>query len=85
MVLNRQDERERDDRRRDVAMHAKLDELLFSSHRARDDMVGIEELEEDEINDLKGEIKAAIDDAGATAGNPAQREVTKEIVDNSEA
>jgi low affinity Fe/Cu permease len=53
MVLNRQHEREREAHRRDVALHAKLDELLIASKRARDELAGIEELEEDEIEELK--------------------------------
>ena len=53
MVLNRQQEREREAHRRDVALHAKLDELLFASRRARDELAGIEELEEDKIEELK--------------------------------
>jgi len=53
MVLNSQQERERDAHRRDVALHAKLDELLLASRRARNELAGIEELEEDEIERLK--------------------------------
>lgn len=53
MVLNSQKERECDDRRRDVAMHAKLDELLIAMQDARDEMAGIEELNEEEIEGLK--------------------------------
>jgi low affinity Fe/Cu permease len=53
MVLNRQAERERDAHRRDVALHAKLDEILHASKRARDELAGIEELEEEEIEALK--------------------------------
>ncbi len=53
MVLNRQKEREKDAHRRDVALHAKLDELLIASRRARDELAGIEELEEEEIERLK--------------------------------
>jgi low affinity Fe/Cu permease len=53
MVLNRQKEREKDAHRRDVALHAKLDELLIASRRARDEIAGIEELEEEEIERLK--------------------------------
>lgn len=49
MVLNRQNRREKDAHRRDVALHAKLDELLIASRRARDELAGIEELEEEEI------------------------------------
>jgi low affinity Fe/Cu permease len=55
MVLNSQQERERDAHRRDVALHAKLDELLLASRRARDELAGIEELEEEEIERLKKE------------------------------
>lgn len=53
MVLNRQDERERVAHRRDVALHAKLDELLHASRRARDELASIEELEEEEIAELR--------------------------------
>jgi low affinity Fe/Cu permease len=53
MVLNRQNEREKDAHRRDVALHAKLDELLIASRRARDEIAGIEELEEEEIERLR--------------------------------
>jgi low affinity Fe/Cu permease len=52
MVLNRQQDREKDAHRRDVALHAKLDELLHASKRARDELAGIEELEEEEIAEL---------------------------------
>ena len=53
MVLNRQKLREEDDRRRDVAMHAKLDELLRAEKYARKELAGIEELESEEIAALK--------------------------------
>ena len=53
MVLNRQQEREADAHRRDVALHAKLDELLHASRRARDELAGVEELEEEEIEALR--------------------------------
>lgn len=53
MVLNRQQEREKEAHRRDVALHAKLDELLIASRRARDELAGIEELEEEEIEELR--------------------------------
>lgn len=55
MVLNSQRERERDAHRRDVALHAKLDELLLASRRARDELAGIEELEVEEIQQLRDE------------------------------
>ena len=53
MVLNRQRLREEDDHRRDVAMHAKLDELLRAERNARKELRGIEELEAEEIAALK--------------------------------
>lgn len=53
MVLNRQKLREDDDRRRDMAMHAKLDELLRAEEFARKELAGIENLEETEIAALK--------------------------------
>ena len=64
MVLNRQNERECDAHRRDVAMHAKLDELLIAMRGARNNMAGIEELAEEEIEELKPdpELEAAIGD-----------------------
>jgi low affinity Fe/Cu permease len=53
MVLNKQESREAEAHRRDVALHAKLDELLHASRRARDELAGIEELEEEEIEQLR--------------------------------
>ena len=53
MVLNRQQEREKEAHRRDIALHTKLDELLHASRRARDELAGIEELEEEEIEELR--------------------------------
>lgn len=53
MVLNRQRLREQDERRRDIAMHAKLDELLHAEKFARKELAGIEELEAEEIAALK--------------------------------
>ena len=60
MVLNNQAQREIDIHRRDVAMHAKLDELIAASRRAKNEFVGIEDREEDEIVQLKEEVKEAI-------------------------
>lgn len=60
MVLNRQKLREEDDRRRDVAMHAKLDELLRAEKLARKELAGIEELEEEEIAALKLRLAAPL-------------------------
>jgi low affinity Fe/Cu permease len=59
MVLNRQRLRERDDRRRDVAMHAKLDELLRAEGSARKELAGIEDLETEEIAALKRRLSEA--------------------------
>lgn len=53
MVLNRQNEREADAHRRDVAMHAKVDELIIAVRRAHNEMAGIEELPEEVIVELK--------------------------------
>ena len=53
MVLNSQKERECDDYRRDVALHAKIDELLIAMKGARSEMAGIEELDVEEIVELK--------------------------------
>lgn len=79
MVLNRQNEREADAHRRDVAMHAKLDELVLSVKGARNEMAGIEELDEEDIAELKEEVKDAIDETGAL--RPGQREAAKKAVD----
>ena len=60
-VLNRQTEREVDNRRRDVAMHAKLDELLIVMTGARDEIAGIEDLKEEEIVELKENIQDKVE------------------------
>jgi low affinity Fe/Cu permease len=59
MVLNRQNEREREAHRRDVAMHAKLDELLVATGGARNEMAGIEELQVDEIEAVRTNASAS--------------------------
>lgn len=59
MVLNSQKERECDDRRRDIAMHAKLDELVLAMKGARNEIAGIEDLEEDKIVELKESLHDA--------------------------
>ena len=59
MVLNSQREREKVDHRRDVAMHAKLDELLRAEQFARKELAGIEELEADELAALKRRLAAS--------------------------
>lgn len=67
MVLNRQNEREADAHRRDVAMHAKIDELVVAMKGARNEMAGIEELDEEDIQELKEEANHAAAEAGASA------------------
>ena len=62
MVLNRQNEREAEAHRRDVAMHAKLDELIVAVTHAHNDMAGIEELPEDVIVELKEEVLGRLDE-----------------------
>ena len=64
MVLNQQKERSADAHRRDVALHAKLDELVHASHRARDDLMGAEELDEREIARLKQATRNDRSDVG---------------------
>src|SRR4051794_11406953 len=68
MVLNRQNEREAEAHRRDIAMHAKLDELVIASQRAHNEMAGIEELPEEVIVEMKEEnlehLVEAIDEPG---------------------
>jgi low affinity Fe/Cu permease len=57
MVLNRQNEREAEAHRRDVAMHAKLDELIIAVRRANNEMAGIEELPEEAIEELREQTR----------------------------
>jgi len=82
MVLNNQAERELDVHRRDVAMHAKLDELIAASRRARNDFVGVEEKDEEEIVQLKEEVKEAIEEEPAAA-SPEVRETAKRVVEEA--
>ena len=60
MVLNQQKSRSIDAHRRDVALHAKLDELLLASRNARNEMAGIETLDVKEIEELKDQAKESI-------------------------
>jgi len=85
MVLNGQYEREGEAHRRDMAMHAKLDELIKATKRARDEMVGIEELEEEQIAELKEEAKQAIEAQGERAGDAQERETAKAAVEQAAA
>ncbi len=65
MVLNRQDTKEHEAHRRDVALHAKLDELLHASREARDDLAGIEESLDEEV------IVEVWENGGSKAATPA--------------
>ena len=85
MVLNRQGDREAEDRKRDIAMHAKLDELIHAKRGARDEMAGIEDLDEEEIAVLKEQVKEAIDAQGERAGDPQEREAAKAAVEQAAA
>lgn len=74
MVLNRQNEREADAHRRDVAMHAKLDELVVAMKGARNEVAGIEEeLDEDEIAELKRHALEAGETATSKSASSAER------------
>ena len=73
MVLNRQNEREAEARRRDVAMHAKLDELIVSVTHAHNDMAGIEDLPEEVIVELKEEVLGNLDQASGEPGAESHR------------
>jgi low affinity Fe/Cu permease len=53
MVLNKQEAREAEAHRRDVALHTKLDELILATREARDEIAGVEELEVEEIAALR--------------------------------
>ncbi len=53
MVLNMQKSREAEAHRRDMALHAKLDELIVSMKGARDELAGVEEREEEEIEAIR--------------------------------
>jgi len=85
MVLNGQYDREAEAHRRDVAMHAKLDELIKASRHARDEMAGIEELEEEKIVALKEEALQVIDREGGPAAAPGEREAAKAAIEQAAA
>jgi len=65
MVLNTQNAREAEAYRRDVALHAKLDELIIATREARDEIAGVEELELEEIEALKEAVVVTPLRAGA--------------------
>ena len=81
MVLNSQYDREADAHRRDVAMHAKLDELIAAKKGARNELVGIEEKDEEEIVQLKEEVKEALEESPSV--DPEEREEAKRAVDKA--
>lgn len=84
MVLNRQNEREADAHRRDVAMHAKLDELVITSKQARNEMAGIEELEEEDIQDLKDAAREAAEAVEVEAAGTPERKAAEKLLVASE-
>lgn len=71
MVLNKQNEREVDAHRRDLALHAKIDELVLATSKARDEIAGIEELEENEIERLKNRPLKTVVKPAKTINAPA--------------
>ncbi|GAA4000182.1 low affinity iron permease family protein [Sphingomonas humi] len=82
MVLNGQFERESEARRRDVAMHAKLDELIHATKRARDEMVGIEEeLDEEQIRELREEAKQLVQEAAVRTNDIVDGERAKRAIE----
>jgi low affinity Fe/Cu permease len=82
MVLNGQYDREAEARRRDVAMHAKLDELIHATRRARDEMAGIEEeLDETEIRELREEAKELVEEAALRSNDIADGEKAKRAIE----
>lgn len=82
MVLNGQYDREAEARRRDVAMHAKLDELIHATKRARDEMAGIEEeLDETEIRELREEAKELVEAAARRTNDIADGERAKRAIE----
>ena len=86
MVLNRQKERELDAHRRDVAMHAKLDELVIASRRARNEIAGIEEeMDEEDIEELKHHALEAIETATDEDSTQEERDAAREKVKQAQS
>jgi low affinity Fe/Cu permease len=81
MVLNRQNEREAEAHRRDVAMHAKLDELVIASQRAHNEMAGIEDLPEEVIVEIKEENLQNLAEASDEPGEQHRRMPTAPKLD----
>ena len=86
MVLNRQNERELDAHRRDVAMHAKLDELVVAMKGARNEVAGIEEeLDEADIEELRHHALKAIEAAGEEGATASDRASARKKVEEAHA
>ena len=82
MVLNGQYNREAEAHRRDFAMHAKLDELIRATKRARDELAGIEEeLDEEQIRELREEAKDLVETAARRTGDVADGEKAKRAIE----
>lgn len=82
MVLNGQYDREQEAHRRDVAMHAKLDELIKATGHARDEMAGIEEdLDEEQIRALREEAKELVEVAARSSDDIADGEKAKRAIE----
>lgn len=67
MVLNRQNEREAEAHRRDVAMHVKLDELIIAVRRAHNEVAGIEDLPEEMIEEFREQTLELANGSGGDA------------------
>ena len=83
MVLNRQNEREADAHRRDVAMHAKIDELVIAMKGARNEMAGIEDLDEEDIEHLKEDVQEAIETVEDESDGTPERETAEHELDEA--
>jgi low affinity Fe/Cu permease len=63
-------------------MHAKLDELIKATNRARDEMVGIEEdLDEEQIQELREEAKELVEAAARRTNDVADGEKAKRAIE----
>lgn len=63
-------------------MHAKLDELIKATYRARDELAGIEEeLEEDQVRELRGEAKQAARQTNEIAEGEKAKRAIEEVGD----
>ncbi|MEO8175214.1 MAG: low affinity iron permease family protein [Sphingomicrobium sp.] len=83
MVLNRQNEREADAHRRDVALHAKIDELVIAMKGARNEMAGIEDLDEEDIEGLKEDVQDAIETIEDEPDGSSERKAAEQELDEA--